>query len=51
MVQQLKIIEDIVMNLMAEEDAWPFLKPVLKRDVCICLQVTLCLIVVVPFEV
>ena len=34
-VQQLKIIEDIVMSIMAEDDAWPFLKPVLKRDVCI----------------
>ena len=32
-VQQLKIIEDIVLSLMGEEDAWPFLKPVVKRDV------------------
>ena len=32
-VQQLKIIEEIVLSLMAEEEAWPFLKPVLKRDV------------------
>jgi len=29
----LKWIEDIVLNLMEEEDAWPFVRPVNKKDV------------------
>lgn len=32
-VQQLKYLEDIVLGLMEEEEAWPFLRPVNKRDV------------------
>lgn len=32
-VLQLKMIEDVVLNLMEEEDAWPFLRPVVKKDV------------------
>ena len=32
-VLQLKWIEDIVLNLMEEEDAWPFVRPVNKKDV------------------
>lgn len=32
-VLQLKLIEDIVLGLMEEEDAWPFLRPVNKKDV------------------
>lgn len=31
-VQQLKYLEDIVLGLMEEEEAWPFLRPVSKRD-------------------
>lgn len=31
-VQQLKLLEEVVMGLMEEEDAWPFLRPVAKKD-------------------
>ena len=29
----LKICEDLVMELMRQDDAWPFLKPVTKKEV------------------
>ncbi|XP_045165430.2 bromodomain adjacent to zinc finger domain protein 1A-like isoform X2 [Mercenaria mercenaria] len=31
-VQQLKMLEDIVLGLMEEDEAWPFLRPVNKKD-------------------
>ncbi|KAL4238265.1 Bromodomain adjacent to zinc finger domain protein 1A [Mactra antiquata] len=31
-VQQLKMLEDVVLGLMEEDEAWPFLRPVNKKD-------------------
>ncbi|XP_052275463.1 bromodomain adjacent to zinc finger domain protein 1A-like [Dreissena polymorpha] len=31
-VQQLKLLEDVVLGLMEDEEAWPFLRPVNKKD-------------------
>ncbi|WAR18255.1 BAZ1A-like protein [Mya arenaria] len=31
-VQQLKLLEDVVLGMMEEEEAWPFMRPVNKRD-------------------
>lgn len=35
MTQRLKLTEKLVGDLMKHSDAWPFLKPVTKREVCI----------------
>ena len=32
-VQQVKLLEEIVHDLIKHDDAWPFLKPVSKKDV------------------
>jgi len=35
----LKICEDLVSELMRQDDAWPFLKPVTKKEVIVlCLK-------------
>ena len=36
-VNVLKVCEELVQEVAQKDEAWPFLKPVLKRDVCACI--------------